>query len=191
MSKKTAYIIRTLTAAPILALLLVIVLRFSRADFFINDVHFCLFVFFLSVLPACSYLLSRTIPALKKRGRNTERNLAILFSVSGYIGAFVTALINGTANEKILAATYLFSAVLTALLTIVKFKSSGHACALSGPVAMLCYTVSYWCAFGFLLLIPVFVSSIKLGRHTLLQLFAGTVVPILSMLAAIAIFAGF
>lgn len=191
MSKKTATIIRTLTAAPIMALCLVVILRFARPDFFINELHFGLFIFFLALLPALSYLLSRTIPALKKGGRNAERNLAIVFSVLGYVGAFITALIGGTTNERVLAATYLFSALITAILTLAKFKSSGHACALSGPVAMLCYSVNFWFAFGYLLLIPVYVSSIKLGRHTFLQLLAGTVVPVISMLAAIAIFAGF
>lgn len=191
MSKKTATLIRTLTAAPIPALCLVIILRLIRTDFFINDVHFCLFIFFLSAFPALSYLLSRTVPTLKKGGRNTERNLAIIFSVSGYIGAFITALVGGTPNEKVLAATYLFSAVITAVLTLVKFKSSGHTCALSGPVAMLCYSVNFWFAFGFLLLIPVYASSIKLDRHTFWQLLAGTAVPIAAMLVSIAIFAGF
>lgn len=190
MSKKTATAIRVITAAPVTALVLLILLRIFKSDFFSSDAHFILHLSFLCVLPALSYLFSRAVPALRARGRTFERNMAIIFSVAGYAGSFITAVcFSGTANEKILAATYLFSAALTAIFTLIKFKTSGHACALSGPAAMLCYSVSPWFAFAFLLLIPVFVSSLRLKRHTLLQLACGTAVPIAAMLTAILIFA--
>ena len=38
-----------------------------------------------------------------------------------------------------------------------------------------------------LLLIPVYASSIKLKRHTLPQLIAGTIVPVVALMAAIMI----
>ncbi len=190
MSKRTATIIRTITTAPVTAFLLLVILELLNADFFASVTHFILHVIFLCALPALSYLFTRTIPALKARGRNFERNLAIIFSVAGYAGSFITAvLFKGAVIEKILAATYLFSAAATALCTLFKFKSSGHACSLSGPAAMLCYAASPWFALCFLLLIPIFVSSLRLNRHTFAQLIAGTLIPIAAMAIAILIFA--
>lgn len=190
MSKRTATAIRIITAAPVTALVLLILLRILKSDFFINDAHFILHLSFLCALPALSYAFSRAVPALRARGRVLERNMAIAFSVAGYAGSFITATcFASTSSEKILASTYLFSAALTAIFTLIKFKTSGHACALSGPAAMLCYSVSPWFAFAFLLLVPVFVSSLRLKRHTLLQLACGTIIPIAAMLIAILIFA--
>ncbi len=190
MSKQTATIIRTITTAPVTAFILLIILRAVNAEFFASDAHFILHVAFLCVLPALSYLFTRTIPALRARGRELERNLAIIFSVAGYAGSFITAVLFGGAPiEKVFAATYLFSAAATALCTLFKFKSSGHACSVSGPVAMLGYAISPWFAFGFLLLLPIFSSSLKLKRHTIFQLAIGTLIPILAMILAIIIFA--
>ncbi len=192
MSKKTAKIIRIITAAPILALILCIILYTCADGYFANPLHFSLYVCFLSVLPATSYIFSTFIPSLRIKGRDFERKLAIIFSLIGYVGAFITGVFcGGATGEKILASTYLISVAITAILTVAKVKSSGHACALSGPVAMLCYSVSYWFAFGFLLLIPVFYSSLKLKRHTVLQLILGAIVPIVAQIISIAIFAGF
>ena len=42
-------------------------------------------------------------------------------------------------------------------------------------------------ALMFALLIPVYASSIKLKRHTLPQLIAGTIVPVVALMAAIMI----
>lgn len=189
MSKRTATVIRIITTAPVTALVLLILLRLLKSDFFISDLHFVLHLSFLCALPALSYLFSRTVPALKARGRSLERNMAIVFSVAGYAGSFITAVcFTSTAYEKILASTYLFSAVLTAFFTLIKFKSSGHACSLSGPAIMLCYCVSPWFAFTFLLLAPIYASSLRLKRHTLLQLICGTVIPIAATFISVLIF---
>lgn len=190
MSKETAKIIRIFTAPPVLALILIVLLRLCDDSFFINDAHFWLFAAFLVILPACVYPFTSLIPALKAKGRDFERKVAIAASLTGYVGAFLVAVAaGGTSHEKVLSSTYLMSALFTALFTILKIKTSGHTCALSGPVAMLCYCVSPWFAFGYLLLLPVFVSSVKLGRHTPFQLISGALVPIVAMACSILIFA--
>ena len=192
MSKETAKIKRIITAAPVLALSLCVILRVCDGGYFANPLHFWLYVCFLTVLPATSYAFTTFIPELHMKGRDFERKLAIIFSLIGYVGAFITGVFcGGATGEKILASTYVISATFTAILSVVKVKSSGHSCALSGPVALLCYSVSYWFAFGFLLLIPVFYSSLRLKRHTPLQLILGAIVPVVALIISIAIFAGF
>ena len=172
MSGKTAEIIRTITAPPFMALLLVSMLYIGLgSEAFVSPLHYIEAIF-----------------TLKSKGRKLERNLALVFSVLGYVLGAVFALFGGgTRIEIILYLTYLISGMLTALTTIFGFKASGHTCGTSGPAALLVYCMGPLYALMFALLIPVYASSIKLKRHTLPQLIAGTIVPVVALMAAIMI----
>ena len=39
-------------------------------------------------------------------------------------------------------------------------------------------------ALSFAVLVPVYISSLKLERHTLSQLIAGTIIPVIALIAA-------
>lgn len=52
----------------------------------------------------------------------------------------------------------------------------------SGPIAALSIFINPWFLVGYVLLTPIIWSSIRLKRHTALQLLAGCVIPVLAML---------
>ena len=112
--------------------------------------------------------------------------LAIAFSLLGYLLGVAFALIGGgTKTELTLYFTYLISGLLTAICSFVfKFKASGHACGVSGPAAMLSMYMGPVYALSFAVLVPVYISSLKLERHTLSQLIAGTIIPVIALIAA-------
>ena len=77
--------VRVATTAPIMAAALVALLYFLRPGSFLNAAHAWLTVTFLSILPVMAYPVSYLVPALRKKGRDGQRSLAIVFSVIGYI----------------------------------------------------------------------------------------------------------
>ena len=74
---------------------------------------------------------------------------------------------------------YVICGVLIALSSYVfHIKSSGHAAGVVGPVMILSLRVSPWYLFGLLLMIPVGISSVKLGRHTPKEILLGSCYPV-------------
>ena len=135
-----AKIIRVVTVPPVFAALLTTILYIAMGDAaFANRFHYAEAVFSLSLLPVVPYALCAVIPALKKRGRKFERTVALIFSVTGYfMGAAFAFFGGGVQVEKVMFATYLCSGLLLAILSFIfKYRASGHACGVAGPVAML------------------------------------------------------
>lgn len=182
MKKHFAKVVRVLTTPPILAALLCTLLFLLYDGSFATTGHYLAALGFLTGLPLLAYPLAVLIPALRRKGRDGQRNLALIFSVLGYVGGFVFAMFGGTAVEKVLFGTYLLSGVALAVCTLLHFKASGHTCGCSGPLAMLAMCVSPWFLCGYPLLMPIVWSSKALGRHTGAQLFIGALIPVLAML---------
>ena len=183
-----AKLLRILTAPPFMALFLVTALYIGMgSEAFGSKFRYIEAVFTLCVLPVLAYPLCAAVPSLKARGRKTERSLAIVFSLLGYImGTLFALLAGGTRLELELYLTYIFSGALMGLSSFVlNFKSSGHACGASGAFAMLSYKFGIGWLLGFLLLIPVFASSIKLKRHKVSELVSGAAIPVLSLYFAV------
>ena len=181
-----AKIIRVVTVPPVFAALLTTILYIAMGDAaFANRFHYAEAVFSLSLLPVVPYALCAVIPALKKRGRKFERTVALIFSVTGYfMGAAFAFFGGGVQVEKVMFATYLCSGLLLAILSFIfKYRASGHACGVAGPVAML--TAYLGAAFlpAALLLVPIGISSVRLGRHTVLQVIIGSAVSVVSFCA--------
>lgn len=178
-----AKIIRVVTVPPVFAALLTTILYIAMGDAaFANRFHYAEAVFSLSLLPVVPYALCAVIPTLKKRGRKFERTVALIFSVTGYfMGAAFAFFGGGVQVEKVMFATYLCSGLLLAILSFIfKYRASGHACGVAGPVAML--TAYLGAAFlpAALLLVPIGISSVRLGRHTVLQVIIGSAVSVIS-----------
>lgn len=180
---KVYKIIRVATVPPIMASLLFIVLGAYGT---LNWIDALLGVLFLGVLPILSYPLQRFIPYYKDKGREGQRNLAIVFSVAGYILGCVLALIfEAPLNTVVfIYLDYLISGVLIAVFNkLFHLKASGHACGIVGPVAMLVYWGLYIpAAVGAVMTVFVFISSIKMKRHTFLQLVGGSLITISALL---------
>ncbi len=138
----------------------------------------------LCALPLLSYLCWRVSPRLREQGRRSQRKLAICFSVAGYLLGTVYCLASGgSQTELFMYLSYVICGVLIALSSYVfHIKSSGHAAGVVGPVMILTLRATPWGLLGLLLMIPVALSSIKLGRHTPKELLLGCCYPVIAAL---------
>lgn len=183
---KLCKIIRIITVAP-LAAALAVTLLFLHGGFFANGANFAAAIISLTVFPLLAYPVS-----LIKKGderRRFQRSLAIVLAVAGYIGGLLFSLAaNAADGERVLYLTYLLSGVAIAFSSfLLKKKSSGHACGIAGPVALLAYYIHPLYLLGLLLLLPVGYASLKMKRHTLPQLISGAVIPIVCLILSAAI----
>ena len=137
----------------------------------------------LALLPCVAYPLCALIPALKRKGRAAERTTAVVFSLAGYVGAYACALAEGlTGVDRTVCLIYLFSGLTIAVVQkLTGLHISGHACGLSGPVAVAAFYLHPAFALGYLLLLPVVISSLALKRHTGWELTIGAAVPVIVM----------
>ena len=138
-----------------------------------------------------AYPLQRFIPGFRGRGREGQRSLAIIFSVIGYVLCCIFGLIfTQSVVLWMITVTYLLSGVCIFVSSkVFKFKISGHACGVFGPVSVLFYFGLFIpAAIGVGLGALVYYASLKSGRHTLPELIAGTVLPTTLMILFILIF---
>lgn len=77
-------IIRVVTVAPVLALIMTGLVAGRCEGIFPSPWHLAYSMFFLGVLPLLAYPLQKYIPAYKDKGREGQRNLAIIFAVAGF-----------------------------------------------------------------------------------------------------------
>jgi len=184
---RTARIIRGCTAPPFCALVMLLILFFFKPGFYHSASNFGFAIAYLFFLPVLAYPLSLVFKFPKDSFRNNQRKLAVIFSVIGYVALLSTVLNNGfTSGELVIYLNYVISGVLIAITTpIPHCKASGHACGVAGPIASLVYFVSPWYILpGAALLAAVFWSSLKLKRHTLPQLIAGSLISMLVIIVA-------
>ncbi len=182
MKLKIAKIIRVLTVAPLMAFATIITLFAVKSESFSNNIWlFLLAVFFLTVLPLLAYPLQRFIPGFRGKGREGQRNLAMLFANGGYIlGCITNLFMHAPAELWIVYLEYLFSGMLILIFNkVFHLRASAHACGVIGPGAMLfsfgihpalIVSVILWCASLW--------GSISMKRHTLPQFLGGSAIPI-------------
>ena len=182
MKEKLAKFVRVITVPPVLALVLLLVLHFAGGYF--KNLSLLWGIFFLVLFPLLSYPIWRLLPFLYKRGRSSQRALATAFSVLGYIGGIVYSLAAGLGHAEIIVfLTYLLSGILIAVTSYVfKIRSSGHACGVAGPIAMIVFRIGSWGWLGLFLMPLVIWSSLSLKRHTVSELLSGSLIPVFSML---------
>ncbi len=188
---KIAKVIRVITVAPIMAIILTSLLfLYENAYFRIWD--YIMNLAMIVILPVLSYPAQRVFKIFKGDMRCGERKLAIIFSCCGYTINSLYLLFLPTSNiYKIMVLTYLFSGWLIFIFTFIfKSDASGHMCGVSGPVALLFYAFGTYFALFFILLIAVGWSSIYLKRHNIKQLLLGTFIPWVSLIVSILIIGG-
>lgn len=172
--------IRKITVPPVFAAILLIIVYIVYPDG-IHFGHLIGAIIFLSLLPLLAYPMQKYIPKYKDRGREGQRSLAMIFSFAGYsLGTIVSFLSEAPARLKLIYLEYLLCGI--AMLLINKafhLKASGHACGIVGPVVMLLsFGLLIPAAIGAVIVVPVFISSIRTKQHTLPQLLGGSVIPI-------------
>ena len=176
--------IRLVTVAPVMAAVMLVTLFLVRPAVFASAASFWYALVFLTVLPLLAYPLQKYIPAYRDRGREGQRGLAMNFAVAGYVlGCIANLFLKSTRELWLIFLEYLFSGALIFLWNkCFHRKASGHACGVAGPLALLVAFGVYGAVLpGVLLLILVWLASIKTGRHTWRQLLGGTVIPIAVM----------
>lgn len=177
--RKIAYVIRVITVAPIMALVLLIVLYFNSPLTFGSTAVFLMTVFFLVVLPLLAYPLQPLVKKYKDKGREGQRTLAMIFAVAGYILGLASAIIFGApTGVLVIYLAYMISGLLVALTNkVFHFKASGHACGIAGPFMLLVYFGQMIGYAGLGVLIIAWIASFYMKRHTWPQLLVGTAIP--------------
>lgn len=187
ISRAASFAIRLITLPPVMALCAISILHFQLVFFPGSSFSFALFC--LSFLPLLPYPICFMIPSLRYRGRFIQRGMAVVFSVIGYVTGTAYCLLNNLHGmELCIFLSYLLSGAVIALLSFCfRFKCSGHASGMAGPITLLGMQVSPVFFLCYLLLIPVFVSSLQLKRHSKEELVAGALTPALLLLLLVPI----
>lgn len=173
---KLAKAVRILSVPPLLAAVFLIIVKCTSDSVFAKPLDFVMSVVFLGIFPLLAYGVWAIVPRLKKGGRNTQRRLAFVFSLVGYVALWLYARIAKVGSEmSLICDTYFLSVLLLSVINFAfKVKASGHACGISGPLFLSVYFMGWISAFPCLALgVISFWASVKSGRHTLKQLFAG------------------
>lgn len=178
-------IIRIITVAPILALAMVIVVGINCKEVFPTVWHMVYSLFFIGILPLLSYPLQKYIPGYKNKGREGQRNLAIIFAALGFtLGCILSFVFPTSVGLQVIFTEYfLGSAIILFCNKVCQIRISGHACGALAPVVLFIHFNLYTAAFvGAALAVLIFIASIKTKRHTLSQLIGGGLVPLISIM---------
>ena len=189
--KILAKAIRVITVPPLLIGVLLVALYLYPSGVFHSLTSLILSVTFLAVIPAISYLVWAIIPSLRKGGRASQRKLAFVFSILGYLGGVVYALTAEISRGlTIILCTYCVSVVILTLINkLTIFRASGHGCGVTGPLLLPAYFVNpFWIIPSLFGLLLVYLSSLALKRHTLKELVAGSSAALLSFLFCLVLF---
>lgn len=175
--------VRIITLAPVSALVCLIMMACFRWELLGSSGNFFLSVLFLTVLPVLAYPLQPLIPRFRNEGREGQRNLAMLLAVLGYTsGTAVSFLLDFPSGLKVFFLTYLFSGFFVALFNrFFHIRASGHACGVAGPAAYMLYFLGLPGLVGIPFLAAVFWASIRMKRHTFVQLVVGSIIPLVAL----------
>lgn len=134
--EKVYKVIRTLTVAPLLALLMIVIVAANCDGVFPSLWHMIYSMFFLGILPLLAYPLQKYIPAYKDKGREGQRNLAIVFAVAGFtMGCFISFVFPASDGMRVIFLEY-FCGALTVLVfnKVFHIRLSGHSCGALAPL---------------------------------------------------------
>lgn len=102
MSESCAKVIRIITLPQVLVFFLILLLGDQ-----IPPWHHEMAIVLLCVVPLISYLYWRISPELREQGRKSQRKLAIIFSVTGYIlGTIYCIAFGGSKTELFMYLCY-------------------------------------------------------------------------------------
>lgn len=187
IAEKAAKFIRVLTVPPVMVTLFILVLWNSQPSVFSGKTGMYLSIVTLGFFPVLSYLVCAVIPALKKGGRDMQRRLAFVFTFIGYLIAWGYGHIQSVPGKLLLIYdTYFYSVILLLVLNFIfKVKASGHACSVSGPLALSVYFMGIASVFPCLFIEAAsFWASVKSKRHTPQQFVIGAAVAVISFFAS-------
>lgn len=180
---RVAHIVRIVSVPPVMVGILLLLLYTLREDMFASGWEFAASLGGLTVLPVLAYPVSAMIPALREKGREGQRSLAMYFSTVGYVAVFVYGLIAGVGTGLMhIYAGYLFSVVIILVGNkVFKVRISGHACSVSGPLVYSGYFLGLWgILVGIVCWIVILWASLVMKRHTFREFVFGTLTCLFS-----------
>ena len=191
IADRVAKAFRVITLPPIAATAMLLVIYFKNSALIGGVGHLLLAVAFLGILPILAYPCQPFIKGFKDKGREGQRNLAMVFAFIGYLLGCVTALLTSAPSLLwILYLDYLLSGIGIILFNkVFHLRASGHGCGIAGPVAVLAYLGAWGAvAAGVLFYAASFWASVRMKRHTWQQLIGGSLIPVVILIALVLIF---
>ncbi len=186
-----AKILRVITVPPFLALMLILYLYYGVEGYFTAPIEALLVGLCIIVVPLLAYPISFFVPKFRAGGRKIERSMAFITTGIGYAFLIPVILFGGiTEKLSVICLTYVFSVILLIVFNKgLKFKASGHACGVFGPMLVFVYAGGTYMILPCALLSALVIwSSLKLERHTLSELVLGAVCPALALAISFVIF---
>ncbi len=113
--------------------------------------------------------------------------MALIMTFFGYLSGLVAALLTRAPKAVFFIYLVYFVSGLLILFSskVLRFKASGHACGIAGPVALLVYVFGAPGLIGLIALVAVFSSSLRLKRHSLGELVAGSFISAATLVVLI------
>ncbi|MCL2529560.1 MAG: hypothetical protein FWE41_04425 [Coriobacteriia bacterium] len=187
-----AQIARVITVPPVLVSALLVLLFFLNDTVFVSVSQLVLALVFLVAIPLAAYPLSYAVPALRKKGRKAQRNLAFALSLTGYGAAVVYGLVAQVESPLLLIFLTYFLSVIGLLFfnLVLKKHASGHACSTMGPLVFLVYFIGpYGLPICALVAALVVWSSLHTKSHTVSELIFGAATAVAAFLVALGLMA--
>jgi len=184
--KKIAYAIRICTLPPFMALLALCIASLIP-ETYVNKYDMLVAAFCLAIVPVSVYPLQRLIKP-DDTDRQFQRRLAFVVSIIGYAALFLYAILASTGIVyRRIALMYLLSVVLLATINkTTKLRASGHGCSVTAPFLVAAVTANPILAVTcFIMILLDIWASLKLKRHTLLELISGMSVCVVSFLLSL------
>lgn len=190
MKNKIAKAVRVVTIPPLMVTAVLLILWFCVEGIFRGTGDLIAAVAALGIFPVIAYPVSVIIPSVRKGGRRSQRRLAMIFSVAGYIGGMIYAFVAHVEKPLMLIfLSYMLSLlVLVVFNWVIRLRASGHACSMTGPLVLLVYFLGWQYVFlCAALMAAVFWSSLVLKRHKLSELIVGVVCTLVGFGASLLI----
>ena len=191
LSLKIAHAVRIISIPPVMVGILLVLLFTLREDVIRTGADMVASLLGLTVLPILAYPVAFAVPALRKKGREGQRSLAMYFSTVGYVAVFVYGLVCsvGTGLMHIYAG-YLFSVVIILVSNkVFRVRVSGHACSVSGPLVYSGFFLGIWGVIvGAFCWGGILWASLAMKRHTFKEFLLGTLTCLVSFTAGWLIF---
>ena len=189
-----AKLVRVATVPSVAASVAVCAIYAYDARFIGGIANFILALFFLGILPMLAYPLQPCIPGFRGKGREGQRNLAMVFAFVGYLlGCIVNVFMSAPTFLWIFYLDYLLSGIgIIVFNKVFHLRASGHGCGVAGPIAALAYLGIYPALIvGIPIYAASFWASVKMKRHTPWQFIGGSLIPIAVLMLLVAGFSCF
>ena len=188
---KIAHAVRIVTIPPVMVGILLVLVFTLRDDVITTAAAMTASLLGLTVLPILAYPVSFAVPALRRKGREGQRTVAMYFSTVGYVAVFVYGLIAEVGVSLMhIYAGYLISVIIILVSNkVFKVRVSGHACSVAGPLVYSAFFLGSWgIAAGVVCWCAILWASLVMKRHTLGEFLLGTLTCLVAFTSAWLIF---